>query len=429
MIENNNLQNLKIIEGLYGKDSGLLLERISALKRFEVLGLPKKNDNLWHYTNLNHLKINEFIKDFNNKQNNQKPSIQDSKSLENFYNIHIKNGEIIAQDQIANLEVLSLAEIFATKNNNTKYQEYILDILKQNNEFNNNSLNSLNTAFNNFALVMFVKAEFINDKPLFISYDNSNIANQTQIFICMEENSTATIFESFTSNNENIYSQFVSRINLKTNAKLIHYNLQNQQLESNYIHNKDINLSAKSSYRLFLLNSGSLLSRNEIYYNLNAKEAKADFSAINLGKLKQHHDIYIKSAHNSAHTNSQQSLKQILTDDARGIFYGNITIAKDCPKSEAHQLSKTMLLSDKSWSLSRPELDILTDDVICSHGSTTGNINKDAIYYLMSRGIDKKTAISYLISAFIDELVGNISDQNIHHLIVENINSWRKLWQ
>ena len=125
--------------------------------------------------------------------------------------------------------------------------------------------------------------------------------------------------------------------------------------------------------------------------------------------------------HSRPHCKSHQKIKNILLENSKGIFQGKVFVSKDAQKTDAYQLSKGLILNDKAEFSTKPELEIYADDVKCSHGSTSGNIDQDAVYYLMTRGLSKKEATKLIIKGFLNDVVLEIEDPQVKKLIDEHL--------
>ena len=125
--------------------------------------------------------------------------------------------------------------------------------------------------------------------------------------------------------------------------------------------------------------------------------------------------------HSRPHCKSHQKIKNILLENSKAIFQGKVLVSKDAQKTDAYQLSKGLILNDKAEFSTKPELEIYADDVKCSHGSTSGNIDQDAVYYLMTRGLSKKEATKLIIKGFLNDVVLEIEDEQVKKLIDEHL--------
>ena len=131
----------------------------------------------------------------------------------------------------------------------------------------------------------------------------------------------------------------------------------------------------------------------------------------------QHQEVKTRINHFSPNCKSYQKVKNVLNAESKGVYQGKIFVKDVAQKTDAYQLSKAILLSEKSEFDSKPELEIYADDVKCSHGSTSGSLDNDSIYYLMSRGLSKKESTKLLVDGFLNEVVDSIKSNSIRNFI------------
>ena len=135
----------------------------------------------------------------------------------------------------------------------------------------------------------------------------------------------------------------------------------------------------------------------------------------------KHHEIRTNTNHSYENTKSYQLIKSVIDDSSKSVYQGKIYVDSKAQKTDGYQLSKAVLLNEQAEFNAKPELEIYADDVKCSHGSTSGSIDKDAIHYLMTRGIDISNAKRLLIKGFINEIFENISEKDIKVFLENNI--------
>ena len=168
-----------------------------------------------------------------------------------------------------------------------------------------------------------------------------------------------------------------------------------------------------SNYESYILSSGLKLNKIEIEINLDKDNSSCSiYSALNLTD-DQHQEIKTRINHNSPNCKSYQKIKNVLNEKSRGVYQGKIFVEKIAQKTDAYQLSKALILNDDAEFDAKPELEIYADDVKCSHGSTSGSIDSDAVHYLMTRGISKKDAVKLLINGFLNEVLENINNSEV----------------
>jgi Fe-S cluster assembly protein SufD len=218
-------------------------------------------------------------------------------------------------------------------------------------------------------------------------------------------------------NNSQEQSNFIKNtidiVSLEEDAFLKNIIIQEGKSNGHFYKYIKSSLKSGSNYENYILSSGLKLNKIEIEINLNNNDCRSSiYSALNLTE-DQHQEIKTRINHNSPNCKSYQKIKNVLNDNSRGVYQGKIFVGKIAQKTDAYQLSKALILNDGSEFDAKPELEIYADDVKCSHGSTSGNIDKDAVHYIMTRGITKKEAVKILINGFLNEVLENITIREV----------------
>jgi Fe-S cluster assembly protein SufD len=168
-----------------------------------------------------------------------------------------------------------------------------------------------------------------------------------------------------------------------------------------------------------------ILTRNDAVLEFNGDNAKATVAGATAGDGESfHHDDTVFITHDAVNCESRQVFKKVLRNGATGVFQGKILVKADAQKTDGYQISQGLLLDDNSNFLAKPELEIYADDVACSHGSTVGAIDEDAIFYLISRGVPRKQAQDMLVLAFLAEAIDEIDSTDL----ADDINSRLAAW-
>jgi len=174
-----------------------------------------------------------------------------------------------------------------------------------------------------------------------------------------------------------------------------------------------------SIFENFLLSLGPNFIKNEIHCNLLENFSSCFINGIMLLNGDQHHELKTNVNHMYENCKSSQLVKSVLLGKSNGTYQGKIYVDERAQKTNGYQLSKALILSKESQFNSKPELEIYADDVKCSHGSTSGNIDEDFIFYLMSRGLTKNQANKMIVEGFLNEAIETITEPNIKILISE----------
>ena len=403
-------ENLEF-ESLTYETLGNTKERKEHFFKFVESGFPSKKLEDWKFSDLKSI-INKNIKELKFGFNTIENKSYNLKFIKNFEHskIVILNGEFLSAD-ILDIDKNKI-EI---KNENLIFSESL-----------NEPLNNLNKAFASRLIKLNVLEGKIVEKPLVIYHicdldSKTNLIN-TRFELTLHKNSslsTLNLFEDksvsgFNNHNFNIV------INKNSNLKNYIFDLnKNQNLRYSFT---NIDIYENSNSENFIYSSGSKFSKYEINTNLKEKYSSAFINGIiNLDK-NNHHEIKTNINHLAENTKSYQLIKSVLNDKSTGVYQGKIFVNDQAQKTDGYQLSKALLLNENTEFNGKPELEIYADDVKCSHGSTSGNLDENSIFYLMSRGLNYDQAKKLLIDGFINDVIEKITNIEIQKYLKEAIN-------
>jgi Fe-S cluster assembly protein SufD len=155
------------------------------------------------------------------------------------------------------------------------------------------------------------------------------------------------------------------------------------------------------------------MSRIEVTSSINSTDIDLNVKGIYLAKDNQHQDITTLMQHKFPESKSNQHIKGILKNESSGVFQGKVIVSQDAQKTDAFQFNQNLLLSKNTKVNAKPELEIYADDVKCSHGATTGELDEEKLFYLRTRGLNKEEATKILIEGFINELFEDIKNKEL----------------
>jgi len=284
-----------------------------------------------------------------------------------------------------------------------------------------NPLVSLNNALAASYIKVTVKESYSLNNPLIIynitTKDLKSTALNLKTDIVLEKNSSLKVINLFDDNSENNFMNIVQNFNIGQDAVLKNYKIDHKKNSNiKYFYN-NINLEKNSISENFIFSTGSKFIKNEINCNLKDEYSSAFINGILNLTNSQHHEIKTNINHLAENTKSYQLIKSVLNDNAKGIYQGKIYVDSKAQKTNGYQLSKALLLNENTEFDGKPELEIYADDVKCSHGATSGNLDEDAIFYLMSRGLSHQQSKELLINGFLMDAVEKITDEEIKDLI------------
>ncbi len=401
-------QNLEIRNFL--KKIGIKEEYIDLrrqnLKKFFENGFPSKKQEDWKFLDLGKI-ISEKIpnlKYFNDEvfENvDYKDNIKQlGFNISNYNHVIFVNGFI----KTINFDYEDNSKIKVLRNNIDKYED-------------DKSLTFLNNALLFDYIKLFVKDNYIFNKPLIIvNISNSRISNTNfnqRIDIEIGKNSTLIIGDINLNNSKNNFFNFCKNINLNEGSILKNYVLDPFKNENLSYSNTKIDLAKNSISENFILSSGSNFLKNEILCNLNQEYSSAFINGIINIDNDSKHEIRTKINHLSENTKSYQLIKCALKNQAKAVYQGKIFVDSVAQKTDGYQLSKAILLDKDTEFNGKPELEIYADDVKCSHGSSSGNLDENKIFYLMTRGLNKNEAKKILLDGYFLEVIDKITDKEI----------------
>ncbi len=282
--------------------------------------------------------------------------------------------------------------------------------------------------FANLALEIADETKIIEIKenlssPMQINYINEK--NKVKIMhqrINIAENIHAEIiFDYFSIDDSACFSNILTEVVLEKNSKLSIYKKQTLNHKSFLIDFILVNQAEGSSFYSFTLDKGAALSRTDIEVHLNQPHAEASVHGFyhTVGsQLADHHSVI---HHHAPHCQSSEHYRGILDDNSKAVFNGKVVIDRDAQKTSTQQLNKNILLSSKAEIDTKPELEIYANDVKAKHGATIGQLDEQALFYLLARGIEKTAAITLLMNGFAKEVFLTIPSKEIQKFLLDSV--------
>ena len=399
------------------EDQELRKLRSTAFDQFKNLGLPSKHWEDWQFTDFSSLK--EI--DYRLSRAEDLPQLPDdiTERISNTYLIFMVNGHY--QPDMTDIpESISVTTNLDHFNFNKKlYLDYK----------NSNPFSALNTSMMNSGICITLDADVILDKPIQVIYATMDIVdpimNHPRFIFQLGNNSEVTIIEHYMGSTDLAYFiNPVSNVIINNNAKLNHFRIEADDALANHIASTNYTLGADSQLNSVSISSGSKLFRHNIDLTFNDKGGYANLNGLSTIKDDQHHDQHIIIDHFKNTCQSKQLFKYILSDRSSGVFNGKVVVKEDTKQTNADQANKNLLLSPEAIMNTNPQLEIYSEDVKCSHGSTTGQIDKEALFYLQSRGISKSKAIELIINGFAKDIIEQINNEDVKNYIDNKVTNW-----
>lgn len=252
--------------------------------------------------------------------------------------------------------------------------------------------------------------------------DAAHMNDSVHVFLA--DGGKATVIETFSGTDEVHLSNHASYVAVGKGAELTHILLDLSPARATNFAVAEYHVAEDAKIRTVTIHVGSALSRTNLYATFEGENAHGDFTGLNLVTEGQHSDITLELRHAVPRCSSKPLYKQIAKGRSVGAFQGKIIVERDAQKTDAKLMMQGLMLSDEAQILSKPELEIFADDVVCGHGSTVGALDEEALFYLMSRGVPKAEAESMLVRGFLEEVLDPIENEELHEALEGVVEKW-----
>jgi len=383
-----------------------------AIAFFSRLGFPTLKNEEWKYTNVAPIIGKNYSMEFPSVQLTSEEILRQFPFSENGICIVLENGRLNKNasrfdGETKGIVIGSLTEL---KNNSSVQKHYNLYADVQEDAFA-----ALNTAFVNDGLVILISEGQKIEKPVYIfqvaSSNEDAVISHRRLLVIAERNSSAKISCIAFSKNENTesFSNAVMEIVTEENASLEFDLLQDENEKSFQICGTHVYQEANSVFSINTISLGGAILKNKLHIKLDGLNCETHMHGLYVAGGSQLIDNHTGVYHAKPHCNSNELYKGIIGGKAHGVFNGKIFVEKDAQKTNAYQSNKNVLLSNDAVINAKPQLEIFADDVKCTHGATTGQMDDEALFYLRSRGINEADAKALLNLAFANDILNNIS--------------------
>jgi Fe-S cluster assembly protein SufD len=382
--------------------------RTAAMARFAERGFPSTRDEAWRHTNVAPLVRTTF--------HPAKPDqrVDDPAPLPGFAGPQavFLNGHFSAErSSLASLppgvEIASLRELLA--NAPQRLESVLGRVTGAGGVFAD-----LNTGFVDDGAVVFLAEGAVASDPIELAFlsanpDGPGLVSYPRVLVVAGPRSEARIVERYAGPEGHAYfTNAVTEIEVGAGASIDHYTLQRESGAAFHIHTVAARTERDGRFHDGTLSLGAALSRTDIEVRLDGEGGETTLDGLFVADGRRHTDTHTLIDHARPHCSSRELYKGIVDGAGRGVFDGTIVVRKDAQKTDAAQTNKNLLLSREALVHSTPRLEIFADDVKCKHGSTTGQLDDAALFYLRSRGIAEAEARSLLVYAFASDLVGRL---------------------
>lgn len=409
---------LELSQGLIEQTANPLLktERLAAQLALAERGWPTRRDEDWQYTPLNSFLQNQFGCKMGYSQLSMADILSRVPSEDVirlvFVDGHFDDNLSDSLNDLPNgLVIETTADLIDLAD-----ESHQLGMRVSNMQHEPMAL--LNTLLFQDGVHIEVDANRTIETPIHVVHIQTKTQQSSALRHCIRlcENAELTLFEHCFSLTDDVVqmTNHVASVEIGHYARLKQIVLQDLNEQSFYFGHQWIRQGKNSVFDTLYLGLGGAVARHQNYVNMAGEHADSKQNSICLAQGKQVQDSRTDTLHRVSHGRSQQLHKYVLKDQARGVFNGMIKVAQDAQKTDGQMDNKNLLLSTESKMDSKPQLEIYADDVKCSHGSATGQVDEDQVFYLQARGIRKPQAIQLITQAFLLEPLEGVSNPKLN---------------
>lgn len=397
--------------------------RDEAIALFERNGFPEVKREAWRYTRLSPLTTEIAAP---SQPADIDPAFVDTHRIDGAATMVFVNGIYDAGlsrlDSLPkDVQLTSLAAALAAGDDQLTGQ-----LRAANSEDPDEALVALNTAFTGDGAVIVASPSVSGGVPIQLLHIASGPGmTHPRHLVVVDDGSALSVVETYIGLGGGAYwTNAVVQINIGEGAKLDWVKYQGEAVEAYHIAAMRVRLAENAEFDAGFFALGSAIGRDDVAVTVAGSGARCALNGITLGRGKQSLTTLTSLDHAVAGANSDQAFKSVLDEGAQAAFQGKVIVRPDAQKTEAHQSNHNLLLARTAEVNTKPELEILADDVACSHGATVGEIDKDAMFYLLSRGLDEATARRLLVEGFVAEIVERVSVEGARDQITQAVAKW-----
>jgi Fe-S cluster assembly protein SufD len=406
--------------------------RQSAIDAYAIAGLPHRRLEAWKYTDLRS-RLTEprplaRATGLSVSEAEIESALGAGVAALACYRLVVIEGELrtdlsdLSGLKAAGVEVLSLGQALQ------RPPRWLQDALGKVNAQDRDAVVALNLALMSGGAALRLGKGVTLDKPIHLIHLDSGqepVSVVTRNVVLLEQGSALDLVETYGSlGGGEVQRNAVTEVMIGDKARLNHIELQREADEAFHLATWLVELKADARYQAFQFSTGATLSRNQIYAAFMGEGSSLDISGALLMRDHQHCDTALLVEHRVPHGTSRELFKAVLDGEARGIFQGKIIVSPGAQKTDGKQMAQALLLSETAEFDSKPELEIFADDVVCGHGSTSGRIDEDLLFYLEARGIPEAQARALLIQAFVGEALEKIEHEGLRDALSKATASW-----
>ncbi len=400
-----------------GEEDFWTASRRTAIKAFAEAGFPSRRTEAYKYT-----PVTKWLKN-NLASSTEKSatSLADTFNDIDGYHYRTTDGQLLDRDAPKLPEGLSIGTLQEMRSSDSSFLETYLSraVVLERDPFA-----ALASAFADDGIFIRVEKGIHVDQPVVIHHNTLTVGGlaQPRMLIIVEEDASLNVVEHFPEVPAgSSFENRVAEVFIGEKAKMDHVLIFERNEHSSFVNGLFVHQGAESNFKTDTITLGGGLVRNNLNFLPDAEECETHLNGLYVARGSAHIDNHTLVDHAKPNCFSNELFKGIVTDSATGVFNGKVLVRQDAQKTNAYQSSKSIVLDRSAQIYAKPELEIYADDVKCSHGATTGELDEEALFYLRSRGIPEKAARLMLLEAFARDVVDLVDNEAVKQYLYERL--------
>lgn len=402
------------------QDTAVAARRRAAIETFRKLGLPNHKLESWKFTGLNALERQQWALPANDGSVDPARLKAATLTVDSHRLVFVNGRFDAAASKIGALPKGAMLQPLSAAG------DAIKDALTSAGDKRDVSLTELNAALASDGIVLLLEDGVVLDKPVeVVSFGLPALVNLRHL-IRLGAKAEATLLESYRDGGAAAagWTNVYAHVAVGDGAKLTHIRLQAESDAAYHAALGRVSIGAGAHYAHASVQAGAALARHELHVEFTGSDATADIQGLVLARGAAHLDHTLFLHHAVPNCSSNQLFKHVVDDHGHAVFQGGIRVAPQAQKTDAQQLSRTLLLADRAQIDTKPELEILADDVKCSHGASIGDVDANQLFYMQARGIPVAEARRLLLSGFAYDVVTAVPEGALRDHVEAFVEGW-----
>jgi Fe-S cluster assembly protein SufD len=411
---------------LNGTNASIAQQREDAIERFAELGVPTNDLEAWKYTNIAKIIDRPYTlplgeTDASVDKSDIAPFLHDDIDA---HRVVLVNGRV--DEALSDIgELPSGVVVSSLAQAGDEHPDIVEEHYGKYADFEDEALTALNTAFVQDGAFVYVPSGTVVEKPIFflhVTASDEDLFLQPRHLFVVEDGAIAKIIEAQHSlTDANTFTNTVGEAFVGEKANLDHYLIQDEGDTASQVHTRAAQQKDDSVYSSQTVTFSGEVVRNNATVEADGSFCESNLYGLVIGKDEMHVDNHTRMDHVQPDCTSNELYKHVLNDESTAVFNGKVFVSRGSQRIDAYQQNDTIVLTKDAQIYTKPELEIYADDVVCSHGATTGQMDEDGIFYLRSRGLTERRARILMLQAFCEEVLEEFQIEALKEDVTEQI--------